>query len=67
MANESEAHGQAEKRARQGGAGAGDGARRSAARRPSAPRRMFTVVVCVILVLALGIPTVALAFLHGGA
>ncbi|HIW76738.1 MULTISPECIES: CASC3 protein CASC3 [Gordonibacter] len=30
-------------------------------------KRIFTVVICVILVLALGIPTVALAFLGGGA
>lgn len=28
-------------------------------------KKIFTIVVCVILVLALGIPTVALAFLGG--
>lgn len=28
-------------------------------------KRIFTVVICIILVLALGIPTVALAFLGG--
>lgn len=28
-------------------------------------KRIFTVVVCIILVLALGIPTVGLAFLGG--
>ena len=30
-------------------------------------KRIFTIVVCVILVLALGIPTVGLALLGGGA
>lgn len=30
-------------------------------------KKIFTIVVCIILVLALGIPTVALAFLGGGA
>ena len=30
-------------------------------------KKIFTIVVCVILVLALGIPTVALAFLGIGA
>ncbi|RNL40684.1 CASC3 protein CASC3 [Paraeggerthella hongkongensis] len=30
-------------------------------------KKIFTIVVCVILVLALGIPTVALAFLGTGA
>lgn len=34
--------------------------RRAAAERT---KRIFTIVVCVILVLALGIPTVALSFL----
>ena len=34
--------------------------RREAAERT---KRIFTIVVCVILVLALGIPTVALSFL----
>lgn len=29
-------------------------------------KKIFTVVVCVILVLALGIPTVAIAVLGGG-
>lgn len=38
--------------------------RREAAERT---KKIFTIVVCVILVLALGIPTVALAFLGGGA
>ena len=38
--------------------------RREAAERT---KRVFTVVVCIILVLALGIPTVGLAFLGGGA
>lgn len=28
-------------------------------------KKIFTIVICVILVLALGIPTVALAFLGG--
>ena len=37
--------------------------RREAAERT---KRIFTIVVCVILVLALGIPTVALAFLGNG-
>ena len=30
-------------------------------------KRIFTIVVCVILVLALGIPTIGLAVLGGGA
>lgn len=30
-------------------------------------KKIFTIVVCIILVLALGIPTVALAVLGGGA
>ena len=30
-------------------------------------KQIFTIVVCVILVLALGIPTVGLALLGGGA
>ncbi|CAK7036611.1 MAG: hypothetical protein PEGG_01539 [Paraeggerthella hongkongensis] len=29
-------------------------------------KKLFTIVICVILVLALGIPTVALAFLGTG-
>lgn len=29
-------------------------------------KKIFTVVICVVLVLALGIPTMALAFLGGG-
>ena len=37
--------------------------RREAAERT---KKIFTVVVCVIFVLALGIPTVALAFLGNG-
>ena len=37
--------------------------RREAAART---KKIFTIVVCVILVLALGIPTVALAFLGNG-
>ena len=43
--------------------------RREKERREAAERtkRVFTVVVCIILVLALGIPTVGLAFLGGGA
>lgn len=30
-------------------------------------KKVFTVIVCIILVLALGIPTVALSFLGAGA
>lgn len=43
--------------------------RREKERRAATERskKIFTVVVCVILVLALGIPTVALAFLGTGA
>ncbi len=33
--------------------------------RAAAMKKAFTVVICVILVFALGIPTVALAFLAG--
>lgn len=41
--------------------------RRAKERRERAERskKVFTVVVCIILVLALGIPTVSLAFLGG--
>lgn len=43
--------------------------KREKARREAEARgkKIFTIIVCVILVLALGIPTVALAFLGGGA
>lgn len=41
-----------------------DQRRREAAART---KKIFTVVVCVILVLALGIPTMALAVMGGGA
>lgn len=42
---------------------------RAKAQRERAERtkKIFTVVVCIILVLALGIPTMALAVLGGGA
>ena len=42
---------------------------REKARREAEARvkKIFTIIICVILVLALGIPTVALAFLGGGA
>ena len=34
--------------------------------RKESTKRIFTIVVCVILVLALGIPTIGLAVLGGG-
>lgn len=42
--------------------------RKEKERREAAARtkKIFTIVMCVILVLALGIPTVALAFLGNG-
>lgn len=40
-----------------------DKARRAASERT---KKVFTIVVCIILVLALGIPTIALAFLGHG-
>ncbi len=42
--------------------------REEAARaRKERTKQIFTIVVCVILVLALGVPTVGLALLGGGA
>lgn len=37
------------------------------AERKQRTKQIFTIVVCVILVLALGLPTVALSVLGGGA
>ncbi|MBQ9042633.1 MAG: CASC3 protein CASC3 [Eggerthellaceae bacterium] len=38
-----------------------------AKKRKERTKQIFTIVVCVILVLALGVPTVGLALLGGGA
>ncbi len=40
---------------------------RAAEERAAKTKKIFTIVVCVILVLALGIPTMALSLLGGGA
>ena len=37
-----------------------------AKKRKERTKRIFTIIVCVILVLALGVPTVGLALLGGG-
>ena len=38
-----------------------------AQKRKERTKKIFTVIVCIILVLALGVPTVGLALLGGGA
>ena len=54
---------QAEKAARAKAAQQRQEAERARRERAARTKKVFTVIVCVILVLALGIPTVALSFL----